>query len=265
MAGGPGKPEAVPTQSESRTVSEPWAAQAPFLEAGFQASQNEILDRPLQFFGGQTYANRAPQTQTALNMAEGRALAGSPALAAGQDQLLGTLQGDHLFNPNSNALADSVAAQVRPQVDAAFAGAGRYGSALHQGTVGREIARGLAPSMFGDYRAGRAEQLQAAGMAPGLAQADYHDIGQLGAVGAANEAFAQQGINEALARHEFEQIEPSQRLASYMGLIGGNYGGTTSGTTTGQQFYQPQTFNPLLFGLGSAVSLGSAFGPLAFL
>lgn len=258
------EPAAVPQQTTTQNISEPWAEQRPFLTRGFQAAEQDILNQPLEYFSGNTVVPFAPQTEQALQQQEQRALSGNPIVGQAQGQISDTLAGDYLFNPNYNPLVESITASVMPGVDSAFNLGNRFGSPLHAQAMAQGISRELAPFAFQDYRQGRAEQQQAAAQAPALAQQDYFDIGQLRGVGAEREGLAGREIQDQLARHQFEQTEPYSRLAAYMGLIGGGYGGQT--TSTGDVLV-PQTAgsNPLLTGLGAAGTAagiaGNLFGP----
>lgn len=258
------EPASVPTQTTTQNISEPWSEQRPFLTQGFQAAQQDILNRPLEYFPDSTVVPFAGQTQQALQQQEQRALSGNPLLGQAQQQVGQTLAGDYLTNPAFDQLSQSVAAQVLPGVDTGFALGNRFGSPLHAQAVAQGISRELAPFAFQDYRVGRAEQQAAAQQAPGLAQQDYFDIGQLRGVGAEREAQSGRELQDRLSRFQFEQTEPYGRLAAYMGLIGGGYGGQT--TSTGDVLVPQQAgANPLLTGLGAAGTTagiaGNLFGP----
>ena len=101
--------------------------------------------------------------------------------------------------------------------------------------LGRGVSRGMAPYLFGEYGRERGIQETAAARAPGLAREDYYDIGQLGQVGAAREAKAEEGLAEQIARFNFGQQEPTNRVAQFTNLIQGNYGGTSTGSSTAKQ------------------------------
>ena len=237
---------------ETQTTT-PWKPQGPYLVKGFQAAEQDVLNRPTQFFPGQTYAEFSPEQLQAQELTRQRAL-NNPLLAQGQGQLAQTIAGDFGFgSPYMQGVEESILSGVRQQIDPMFASAhSRAGSPAHAEALGRGFAQGMTPY----YSAERGRQLQAAGMAPQMAMADYADIQALGGVGAQQQALAQQAINEEMARFQYGQEEPTQRLQDYMGLIGGGYGGTTKIETGGG--------NPFLTGLGGAMtgaSMGSMFGP----
>jgi hypothetical protein len=101
---------------------------------------------------------------------------------------------------------------------------------------------------------------QAAMAAPTLAQQDYFDIGQLAAVGQAREAMAQDLINDQIARFNFYQQLPQNKLAQYLNFVQGNYGKTTTATQPyGRSFLDGATTG---LGLGQAIPGAGPWGPV---
>ena len=256
MSGDSGKQE---------TQSEPWQGVQPYLRKAYRGAERDILNRPQEFFPGQTFVGFAPETEQALAAQTARAQS-NPLLSQAQDYTSATLAGDYLNqNPYLEGLSDSVLSSVMPQVASQFGGAsGRFGSPGMAEALGRGVSRGMAPYLFQEYGAERGRQQQAAQMAPGMAQADYFDIGQLANVGAARQGLEQQALQDEINRFNFAQQEPVQRLQNFMGILGGSAPLIAgSGTTTSSQ---QQAFNPLTFGLGAATTLGGAAlgNPFAF-
>ncbi len=251
-------PSPKPQTVTQTTSSEPWSGQRPHLLDIFSRAQG-LSNQPRAFFPGRTFADFAPETESALGMQTSRALAGSPFMRAAGRNLFETARGDFLGaeNPYFSAMADRIKGSIMPGIAAKWLGSGGAGAGM-----GRALGLGLGDAIgtlaFQNYGAERDRQMQAAGMAPQFANQDYFDIAQLGQVGAAREAQGQRGIDEALARHEFAQNEPYDRLAAYKALVDGNYGG--SSTTTGQQFI-PQT-NPWAQGLGLGLGALGMLGKL---
>ena len=222
------------------TNTDPWVGQQPYLTRGFEEAGG-VLDQS-------TVTPFSPVTEQALALQQQRALAGNPLLGMGQNQAMQTLGGDYMSGgPGFDAFADAAWSSVRPGVDSMFGRSGRSGSPLHAESLGRGFGRAMAPL----YNSERNRQMQSAFGAPGLASADYGDIGQLGAVGAAQEGKAQQYLDD-----------PYTRLQRYMGLIQGNYGGTQ--TTTGGTGGSPLmgAMGGGLAGAGIGSTLGLAGGPL---
>jgi len=249
-----------PVQQTSTQKSEPWGAQQPYLTKGF-AEAERIYNDPSNpsYFPGQTYANPDAATTSALSSIESRAMAGSPLMNQGSTELGKTLSGQYL-NPNTNpgfqSVLDTTKANTLPGIDSRFMGAGRSGSGLHGRAVGEGLGSAIGNLTYGNYNDERNRMSSALGMAPQYAQADYTDAAMLGQVGAAREAQAQQGINEAMQRHDFNANLPQSKLANYMQMIQGNYGG--SNTSTGTQ-YMPGT-NPWMQALGLGLQGASAAG-----
>jgi hypothetical protein len=206
--------------------------------------------RGQQFFGGQTYANFDPASQRAFDMITQRAQGGSDLLRGAQGMIGDTASGKYLSdgNPFGSAMAQRTTADVMPGLNATFAKAGRTGSDAHQYTLSRGLADAMAPANMQMYENERGRMMQAAGMAPQLAQADYMDAQMLRGVGAEREAQAQKGINEMMQRFGFSQDRDARALQEYLGYagaIGGMGGrtvsdGTSQGTTTQEQVDSPE-------------------------
>jgi hypothetical protein len=268
-----GSSKPTPVETKQNTVSEPWSRQIPYLAGGdaggdvgqiassdslFGQARN-LAQNPMQFYGGQTFADPSQSTLQGLAGTEARAMQGSPALMAAQDEATKSLRGDYLMaeNPYFSKMAENVTANVLPGLDSRYMAAGRTGSGLHGRAVGEGLGSAIGSLAYQNYGDERNRMGQYAGMAPQLAAADYLDPQMMMQAGAQREAIAQQPITEAMARHDFSQSEPWQRAAQYQGLITGNYGGTQN--TTGTQYMQQQ--NPWMQALGAvAGAAGTGLG-----
>ena len=260
------------TQVVTQQSQEPWGGQQPFLKRGFSEAEKIFEGDKPQYFPGQTTVPFSPQTEQALGMTEARALQGSPLTPAAQNTVLGTVGGDYLSG--SPFFQGAFDAQVRPAVEqyrnitvpginSAFASATRTGSGAHQQaqqTAADTFARALSDTAgklaYQNYGQERGLQQQAAFQAPGLAQADYLDPGQLGVVGTQREALGQAQLQDEINRFNFGQNVEANKLAEYMGLVGGGYG--TTGTTT-QPVFRNQGAS-LLGGALAGAGLGGMLG-----
>ena len=248
-----------PVTTTTTQDTSPWRGQQPYLTQGFNQALNLYNSQQPQFYPGQTVAPFAPQTEQALGRIQQRATAGSPLDTAAQQGTLATAQGQYLnANPYlTQAMQPAISEYQRavvPAIDSSFSLAGRYGSGAHQGAhanAQEALARGLSGIAFQNYGMERGYQNQALGQLPGMAQLDYGDPARLLAVGQTRQGQAQQQINSEIERFNFGQNVQAQKLAQYMGLIGGNYGGQMIGT---QQ--QPTYNNPLAGILGGLLGLG---------
>ncbi len=189
------------------------------------------------------------------------------------------LDGSGAEGADASKMYDSILSAVEPAVASRWGRAGRMGgSPLAAESFGRGVTRGIAPYEFqaAESAADRAsrEYMQERGLmegaagreyglhgmergfmedaarrAPGLAREDYFDIGKLAEVGAMREGKKRERLADRMARWDFAQNEPGNRIEQYMRLISGNYGGTTTGQTT-----SPGA-NPFLLGTGAALGL----------
>jgi hypothetical protein len=234
-SGGGGGYQQAPS-STTIQKSDPWEAQQPYLKEGFQQTQDNILNKPIEFFEGSAVVPFSDETSQALQMTKDRALAGSPINRAATDQLSATMRGDYLAGgPGFDAAVDAATRRILPGVDSQFAMGGRYGSGLAKEAQTRAISDVMAER----YDQERTNQMRAMMFAPQIAELEYGDIGKLAAVGGQKEALQAEKLSEELTRHDFEQTEPMQRIANFMNLIQGTYGGTNTTTGPGASTWVP--------------------------
>jgi hypothetical protein len=244
------------SKGTSTTVQQtgPWSGQENYLREAFAEAQRLYHQPGPAYYSGQTVAGFAPETQYALNAQAARAMAGSPHLQSAGQHLQSTLGGQYLSsgNPYFSGMVGRIANEVRPRIDSQFATSGRYASGAHQEAASRALADATASLAYQNYADERGNMQQAMSLAPQFAQQDYADISQLAAVGQTREQMAQALINDQIARYNYTQQLPYNKLAQYMGLIQGSYGGT--GMTT--QPYDRDIGGSMLSGAGDAVALG---------
>lgn len=160
-------------------------------------------------------------TQQALQMAQQRAIGGSPLLRAGQAEQLATIQGRGVNQflggalEQANRLAGERYTQNIQDLQSQASSAGRYGSSAMGQQAGRAqdiFARALAEQggqlAYSSAEAERARQVAAAQAAPQMSAADYADLQRLLQVGQAREGYEQQAIQGRLAAQDL----PLQRL-----------------------------------------------------
>ena len=161
-------------------------------------------------------------TNQALQMAQQRAVGGSPLLKAAQAEQLATIQG-RATNPflagalqQANRLAGEQYTKSIQNLQSQAASAGRYGSAAmgqQAGTAQDIFARALADQggqlAYSSAEAERGRQVAAAQGAPTMAAADFADLQRLLQVGQAREGYQREAIQGRLAAQDI----PLQRLA----------------------------------------------------
>jgi hypothetical protein len=160
-------------------------------------------------------------TQQALQMAQQRAVGGSPLLRAAQEEQLATIQGRGV-NPflggaleQANRLAGERYTQNIQDLQSQASSAGRYGSSAMGQQAGKAqdiFARALTEQggqlAYQSAENERARQIAASQAAPQMSAADYADMQRLLQVGQAREGYEQQAIQGRLAAQDI----PLQRL-----------------------------------------------------
>ena len=236
MGGGGGKQDSTTTTSIDPSIK-------PYVTYGLEEAKRLYETGSPQFFPGQTYVSPSAQTQQALQMAQERAIAGSPLTGAAQAETLATIQGRGV-NPflagaleQTNRLAGEQFNRNIQNLQSSAASAGRYGSSAmgqQAGTAQDIFARALAEQggqlAYNSAEAERARQMAAVGAAPQMAQADYADIQRLLSVGGAKEAQSAAELQDAMNRFNFQQNLPQMKLQQYANL----YSSAPQGSTTTQ-------------------------------
>ena len=107
--------------------------------------------------------------------------------------------------------------------------------------------------------------MQAAGMAPQYAMTRFQNPQMLANVGAAREDLAQAQLSDEIARHNFEQNIQADKLAQYLGIVGGGFGSEGMTSTPIHRNYGVDILGGGLAGakLGPALGLGAGGGALA--
>lgn len=252
---GGGQKAATQTTVQSNN---PPAYAEPYLK-DIAAQGASLAQNPLSYFPGSTYAGFSPETELAMTAQTDRAINGNSLMNQSQDYLSNVIGGNYLNvgNPYFADVSKAIMDQVQPAVASQFGGANRVGSGAHESEFARVFANAIAPIALQNYENERSRQQEAAGMAPTYAANDYADLERLAAVGSAREQMTQQGINEAMQRFNFDQMEPWQRLQLQQGsVVPGLMGGTSTSTTTGTN----AASNPLLGSLGLGLGILGLFG-----
>lgn len=202
-------------------------------------------------YPGSTVTGLSPETMQGWGGTAARATNGSPLTTAAQGWARGMLDGS---SGTYGQLGNSVWSQVRPNVDSAFSGAGRYGSDSHAEALSRGFTEGIAPA-FAQAQQG------AAALANPLANQDYTDLAQLQSVGTARDQYGQALVNDATNRFNQQQQRPYANLDWYNQQLYGNpYGKQTSTSPTYQPGVGQQIAGGVLGGLGT---LAQAWNPFS--
>ncbi len=281
------------TVQNTSSTSQPWAPAQPALQgilgqvAGLTGNtglspteQSALSALAASGAAGDRYAS--PVGSVASNLlAGGGATNQAPLINSAYQNYVAALtpfaRGDYL-NPASNpalqSYLDTIANQVKNQVNGMFAGAGRDLSGENQQALARGVAAGEAPVLLDAYNQALANQMSAIQNVYGGANTTGGLLSQLNQFGVGNQ---QAGIGAASSALQAENWGPTQELAaaaqargiplSYLqGLAGiaqpiAGLGGQTSGTTAATT--QVPLLNQITGGLlGGAGLLGNfgAFG-----
>jgi hypothetical protein len=226
----------------------------PMLKPYVQYGLNEAVDLYKSgvpnYYPGQTYISPSEQTQAALQAQQNRALQGNPLLPAAQQQQQSVIGGQYLannpyFNQAMQGAGQAATAQYFDAINQAQSGAsqaGRYGSGAQANlfnragtTLANTLANKAGELAYTNYASERGRQEQAAAGAPQLAMADYADIAQLGQAGQTAEDYQQAALQGDIARFDFEQNLPYQKLSNLLGAVYGAPAGSVvqSGSSGG--------------------------------
>ena len=255
--GGSSQDTTTTSDTYNKTETAPWRPSQPYLrgrqdgkpfrapdntDSYMQAAYDEIFQNPAEYYPGQTYADYSPESEAALQGLTARGAGGSPVTGAAQGTALDTMRGGYLSsgNPAFQAMSNRVGDQVQQQVGSRFAGSGRsMGSPAEVQTFSREMANAMAPMEYQNYENERGNMMRSMMAGPELAGADYTDLNAMRQAGYERDTQSQRGIDESMARHDWQYAEPLQRLSNYgtlltgVGSLGGSGSGSGSVTQTG--------------------------------
>ena len=257
LFGGSSSPQPAGTTTTVQK-SDPWSGQQPYLGDVFSHAQNLYDSFAPQFFPSSTVAPLDPLQSQAIALEAQRGLTGSPVDAAAQQSAANFLGGGYLSagNPYFQSMANSVMANVVPGLEAQF----NQGNSLNNPGLAYAVSQGATDALgnlaYQNYSDQLSNQLKALALAPQTTGLDFQNIAALGDAGAQLQNQAQQQINDAIARFNFQQQLPYEQLNNYANLVQGGYGSTSTLT---QPYFQSQ--NSLLgAGLLGAGLLGGLGG-----
>jgi len=236
MGGGGGQQSSTTTTSIDPRI-------APYVTYGLEEAKRLYEGGSPQYYQGQTYISPSQATQQSLQMAQERALGGSPLVKAAQQETLDTIAGRGV-NPFLAGALEGVNRQAGQDYTKAIqalqsqaSSAGRYGSSAMGQQAGQAqdiFARNLAEAgnrmAYNSAEAERARQVAASQYAPQMANADYFDINQLLRVGQAGEGYDQARLQADINRFNYEQNLPQMKLSQFANL----YSNSPQGTKTTQ-------------------------------
>ena len=224
------------------TTSEPWTGIQPYLEKGYREAAGIYDQFSPQYYTGQTQAAFSPDQLTAQAGVRDFALQGAPeimnpALSAYQYGTGSSIL-DVANNPYVQGMAQGAAQDVFAQLDPALAGirqgaiqSGGYGGSRQGIAEGQALAGAAdaatraAADIYGQaYGQGLQAQQNTLGMTGDIMSAGFQPYTALAASGLDQQQREQALINDAMAKFQFEQALPYERLSQYTGALGGTSG-----------------------------------------
>ena len=224
------------------TTSEPWAGVQPYLKKGYSEAAGIYDKFSPQYYGGVTQAQFSPDQLTAQAGVRDWATQGAPTIMnpaiSAYQYGTGTGVVDVAKNPYVQGMARGAAQDAFAQLSPALAGirqgsimSGGYGGSrqgIAEGTAvgtAADAATRAAADVYGQaYQSGLAHQLGTLGQTGSLIGTGFKPYAALSASGQEQQAREQALIEDAKARHQFEQALPYERLSQYTGALSGTSG-----------------------------------------
>ena len=232
----------------------------PFLQSQLQQVFGMAQGINPLVYSGDRVAGFTPLEQQAMLLTAQRAMAGDPTVQAAQGLLNKTVQGDFLDNPFLQDQINNAISGAVNQTTSQYARGGRLGSTAFGSALGAGVTGAAAPILAQAYDAERGRQMQAASLAPTLAQQSYIDLAALQGIGEQQRLMSQAEIQ---AQQDYiNELNAAQQtqlagLLAAAGLTPSTPNQTTSGTAPG--------VSPLAGAAGGALTgaaLGSQIGAI---
>jgi len=242
----------------SNTVSNPWSGQQPYLSQTYQQAQNlyqNPSDYP-QLYPGATSGSEVAQLnpiQTSAISEAGNLSEGNNALDTAGNALSYYNNGNMLSaeNPYFQNMAQTVAAQVQPQLTSSFNAGNNMNNPGAAFAVSQGLNNAIGNLAYQNYNQQSQNQLTAAQDSTGNNLGELMSNQNALSAGTTAQNTAQNTINSQVAGYNYNQTLPYQMLDQYASLIAGSPGGSTSTTSP----YFNNTASNLL---SAGTSLGSA-------
>lgn len=225
-----------------------------------------LSSQPYQPYTGQTIANQNATQQAARQAGIGTFGAGQQALGTTLNNL-GQFQSG-MMNPYENQVIQNNIADMNNarmmtmnQTGDAAQRAGAFGGSRHgvadaltnQGFV-QQVGNMASQARQQGWENNMGRSLQAAQMTPGVLQSMYGNVGQLGQIGAQQNAVEQAQLDQAYQNFLEARNFPQQQLALRTQSLMGGFGGTAQPPTP---VYRNQ-FGQIMGGAATGAAIGSA-------
>lgn len=228
--------------SSSTTVqnNQPYEAAQPGINQGLADAQSlyNAGGFNVQPWEGDLVADRTGYQMAADAAAPGAVFGAMGAGGAAQQAAL------RAMDPRaSEAVRARVIEDIMPSINSTFANSGMFGSSLHQ----QNLAKGLSSGLAEVEDMAQARALQAAGMVPGLNQAQFGALDYLSGVGAQQQAQEQAEIEAQVFQDQQRQSAEVAALQDYLSLMSG--AGSMFGVQSSRTRQSPGALGLLGFGM----------------
>jgi len=250
----------------STSTTEPWEEQIPYLTSGFKEAQRLYNRGAPEYYPGETLAGFDPvqkqAQQSTIGYAMGPRAAGQQAAA--EASLVRGLSGKidpSAYNPMVNALSSNVISNLQGKIlpgirqqQVMYQPGGSSRGALEQNkavtnAVTQGMTKPLADMYTNAYTQAQNRALQSGQLYPSIMAAPLNMYGAMGGVGEQRRAMTQEGIDQDMARYQYQSNAGQNALRNYMAMVTGDYGSTTTSTTPAPK---DNTIANLVGTLGSA-------------
>ncbi len=256
------------TQTQVSTRELPTWAQPLAVEGLHTAYNTALIGNQKYPYPNQQVSPLTSQQQQGLQMAQDRAIAGSPVQNAANQNLLDTLNGKYMdvgsnpaWAPMAQRITDAYSTGTAAQTDAAAARANALGSSGYNEQVGlnqRSLGDSLAGAAGQLYNDERSRQMQANLFAPQAAQADFNNAQALLGVGDTYRQYNQDVLNNNFQNQYNTANWPYQKLSMFGDYLNQFTGGQGTQSQTGPNPYQPSKAAGALGGAAAGGALGGA-------
>lgn len=259
--------------SGGSTTTSPWGPQKDYLKNIFQQAQDLYNAPGPDLYSGSWTAPYTPTETAAQRAALDYAGSFAPSIANQTANTFNYVTGTAIDPTTNPYLAKTADAAVQPLYDKLTTetlpsiGAGSFGSHLY-GSNRQGIAEGLAARGTAEaagqvtsniynqaYQSAQDNATRALALAPTVQSTGLTGPETAAGVGAAQRAYDQALLDQAVQAYQYNQNLPYEKLAAYQSLIAGGYGGTSTTDTSGA------STSPWMSALGGALS-GAATGSL---
>lgn len=289
----------TPKNTTTTVTNQPPEWLKPYATSMMSGAAN-LASQPYNPYPGTSFASITPEQQAAQYGIQRRAVMGSPANLAAQNQLVSTLQGqgqgpsamdwvpgmmetargDNLYgNPwLGQAIAQAQAEQI-PGIGFMSRQGGSYGNTGIAEAAARNMGNIAGQMRFQNYSQERDRQMNALGqlatgwdterqrqmaaaqMAPQLAETDYRDLQMLMGVGDSRRGYQQEALDYARGAWDASTQWPYSQMDWFGNVLRGAGFGTGFDSTTSAP--NPNAPNPMATAIGAGLTGASLFDILS--